>query len=389
MNGYSYNPGFDGSSMNQGGQMGDDLMMMGQDGMGNGMVGGQSLDDIVNQNAKVMRRQSLPQQYGNTSSGMDADMRRMSMMEYNGASPAGPMGTFQFNPDAAMHQPGMMGRDGTQSHQQRPSAHSRRESQPADLALNTSFPNTTQGFNPMIHANSAAFGSPAQPTAGFDMTMESPYIDPGTGMQMEYNLDQAMQNVNPTDASQMNIYSQPQFNQQMVNSPVHAPPSHTASHSGQTPMNEQRGGGSGMNTQYGSLSNSSRTPQRHISRSQSLHLPPNVNSPAHSGGGITPSSQQARPMKLEQRNTGFTAQPQNPAPGSRQDVGMGNAAAAMDGVNGPIPVDMSSYNPNNQNFNWETPEGGWPSTIVGRPHVQTSYKNAYSSTGFDMLGVLV
>ena len=52
-------------------------------------------------------------------------------------------------------------------------------------------------------------------------------------------------------------------------------------------------------------------------------------------------------------------------------------------------VDPSKYNPNNQGFDWEEGEGGWPSTMVNRPHMQSSYKNAYSSTGFDMLGVLV
>ncbi|GIZ37891.1 hypothetical protein CKM354_000132100 [Cercospora kikuchii] len=44
---------------------------------------------------------------------------------------------------------------------------------------------------------------------------------------------------------------------------------------------------------------------------------------------------------------------------------------------------------NNQNFPWDMPEGGWPSTMTGKPHTQSVYKNAYSSTGFDMLGVLM
>lgn len=389
MNGYNYDPGFDGSTMTPGGQVvGEDMMMMGQDGMGNGMVGGQSLEDIVNQNAKVIRRQSMPQQYGNTSSnGMDADMRRMSMMEYNGASPAGPMGNFPYNANVPMQQGGMMGAEAMQSHQQRPSSHGRRESNQGDLALNTSFPsNTTQGYNPMMHNSAATFGSPAHPNSGFDMTMDSPYIDHGTGMGMDYNLDQSMATPTPIDSSHMNLYSQPQFNQPVAGSPM--PPGPSNSHSGQTPVKEQMGGGSGMNTQYGSLSNASRTPSRHISRSQSLHLPPNMNSPAQSGGGVTPLSQQGRGPKLEPHSSTFTAQPQNPPPGSRQDVGMGNATTGMDGINGPIPIDMSNYDPNRQNY-WENPEGGWPSTMIGRSHVQTSYKNAYSSTGFDMLGVLV
>ena len=60
-----------------------------------------------------------------------------------------------------------------------------------------------------------------------------------------------------------------------------------------------------------------------------------------------------------------------------------------DGINGPTAIKLGKYNPNNQGFAWETPEGGWPSTMVGKPHMDSVYKNAYSSTGFDMLGVLV
>lgn len=40
-------------------------------------------------------------------------------------------------------------------------------------------------------------------------------------------------------------------------------------------------------------------------------------------------------------------------------------------------------------FNFVPPPGGFPSSRTNRPHMQTMYKNAYSSTGFDMLGVLM
>ena len=38
---------------------------------------------------------------------------------------------------------------------------------------------------------------------------------------------------------------------------------------------------------------------------------------------------------------------------------------------------------------WAPPAGGFPSTMHSNPHMKTQFKNAYSSTGFDMLGVLV
>lgn len=32
---------------------------------------------------------------------------------------------------------------------------------------------------------------------------------------------------------------------------------------------------------------------------------------------------------------------------------------------------------------------GWPSTMSGRPHTQTKYKDAYAPSGYDLLSILV
>jgi len=70
-------------------------------------------------------------------------------------------------------------------------------------------------------------------------------------------------------------------------------------------------------------------------------------------------------------------------------------------VRGNVHQDVNTFvktsdpcNPDRHNINgpvvpWETPEGGWPSSMSGKPHTISSYKNAYSSTGFDMLQVLM
>ncbi|KAG9816280.1 hypothetical protein KCU77_g18157, partial [Aureobasidium melanogenum] len=70
-------------------------------------MAGQSLDDIVSQNPKLMRRQSMPQIYHpgqqqqqqpQATQPMDTDdPRRMSMMEFTGTSPTGPLEFYQFN----------------------------------------------------------------------------------------------------------------------------------------------------------------------------------------------------------------------------------------------------------------------------------------------------
>ena len=354
------------------------------------MAGGQSLDEIVSQNAKAMRRQSMPHQFSGNPNNMDSDMRRISMMEYGSGSPAGPLGNFQYDPNTGMNQNSMMpgNRTPTQhqnqhqhSHQQ---SHDRRQSQ-GDLALNTSFVNTSQSYNPMMPQN-PSYSSPAHPQSGFEMTMDSPYIDSGMNMQMDYNVDQNLANQSGSDMHKMNLYGQQQFNQQMMNSPIPHSGSQGTPLSAQGPSHEQAGGSS-MSTPFGGHANSSAGTVRHSSRRQSLQLP-NMPSPAHSGG-VTPLSQPPSATVPEQGNVGFRGQPQHPQPGSQQDRGMGRTSQGYDGVNGPLPVNTANYNPNSQGFNWDTPDGGWPSTMVGKPHMQTTYKNAYSSTGFDMLGVLV
>ena len=380
MNGYSYNGAYNGNTMDQGEQGGgEEMMMMGQDAMGGGMMGGQSLDQIVNQNAKAMRRQSMPQQYDGTPHSME-DLRRMSMMDYGSDSPAAPMGNFQFNTNTAMNQAAII--DGLPRNSQHQQSHSRRQSQ-GNLVVNTSFGNTSPNFNAAMSAN-AAFQSPSHPQSGFEMTMESPYMDQGMGMQMDYNVDHNMGSATSGNMPQMNLYSQPQFNQSLMSSAMpHSASQHTP-HSAQAQSQDASGGG-GMGSQYSNHTNSSSTTARPVSRRQSLHIS-DTSSPAYSSG-VTPMSQPPTPQTNV--SVGFQGQPQNPPPGSQQDRVMGNASQMYDGVNGPVPLNRANFNPNNQGLNWEPQEGGWPSTMVNRPHMQTSYKNAYSSTGFDMLGVLV
>ncbi|KAK3690972.1 hypothetical protein LTR37_018925 [Vermiconidia calcicola] len=392
MSGYGYNGGFNSSSMDQGNQShSGDMMMMGRDGMSGGMVGGQSLDEIVSLNAKAIRRQSMPQDYdgsqnqmdaemgrnvpqgyNGSQNQMDADLRRMSAMDYSGRSSAGPVGTFQYDANAAMGQRNMMSGNAAPIHQQQRSSQSRRQSQNA-LALNTGFPNNAQNYSAMMQSNSA-YQAPANHQNGFDMTMDSPYIDSGMDMQMDYNVEQNVGNGSSGgDASQMNLYNQPQFAAPMMNSPILVDSSSHTPQPGQG-TSQDSGSGSGVNSQYSGQGSSSRGTARQISKSQSFQVR-DIASPAHNGGE-------------NQNNSTFQGQPQYPQPGSCQDRGLGNVSTAYHGLNGPAPVNPLKYNPNNQGFKWEAPEGGWPSTMVGRAHSQTTCKNAYSSTGFDMLGVL-
>lgn len=450
MNGYQYGDnGYDGNAIPQDGQQDmQNMMMMGQQGInGNGgaevgIHGEQSLDDIVNMsnmntnlNSKMVRRQSLPQGYtsAQTAQGnsFNPGMRRInSMMEFNGnRSPGTAMNSYQFNPGMNLTQTGNLSGNNPPTQGGQVPIQNRRQSGNNELNLNTNFSNTPQNYAAMM-AGSTSYASPANQT-GLDMDINSPYLDPGLNMQMDFSLDQngmgnAMgnmgmnngmgtmmgginnansnmagsiaSNMSPTgDNMQMPMYNQPQFSQNTAVSPMHSAtpqgtpvgPTRVASH--------DAGGMSGSNTQYGRKSQRPSMPHQ-LSRSESVQVS-SVASPQQGGTPRTSNEPQqvqsthpSRPTPPERRENasrGFEGQPQNPLPGSLQDRGVGRVANDFDGINGPLPVKPSNYNPNNQNFPWEPVGGSWPSTMVNKPHMQSAYKNAYSSTGFDMLGVLV
>lgn len=421
MNGYSYNGAYVGHTLDQGDDAQDNsMMMMDQNGMASmtGGMGGQSLDDIVNQNAKMFRRQSMPQGYGTSPQHMNPDMRRVSMMDYTSASPSGSMGDFQYDPSQSLDQTDFASGQATPAaaaaavnNQRRTQPHtpSNRRQSASDLSLNTQFANNPQNFTTMMPPNSAYAASPAHPPTSMDLSaMESPYLDSAMGVNMDYGMDQSL-NGATGDAMPMNLYSQPQFSQSNLSSPMHQ---HQGTPQSGRMSNHDQAGNSSVRSHY---SAQNRTPSsanpnvRHLQRTQSLNVP--EMSPAHGASPLsapptgppqvpqrTPthsqsvSQQQTPTHQTATPNMGFPHQPQNPAPGSLQDRGVGQVSAqGYDGVNGPVPVPVTqqTYNPNNQNFPWEAPRGGWPSTMVGKPHMNSAYKNAYSSTGFDMLGVLV
>ncbi|CAK3989768.1 blue-light-activated transcription factor [Lecanosticta acicola] len=403
MNGYSYNGAYTGNAMDHtGNQQDDDMMMMmasGNLGVPTAM-GGQSLDDIVSQNAKMIRRQSMPQGYGTSPNHMDADMRRVSMMDHGNGSPA--VG-FQYDPNANMDHTAFASGAVTPRQagsQQRHSQDGHRPST-ADLSLSTSFPRGgSQSYMSSVAPTSAYATSPAHPAANLDMAaMESSYVDSHMSMNMDMGVDQNLNASMDPDPMQMHLYNQAQFNQSAMSSPMHqAVQPQGTPRSGR--MSSHDAGGNGMQHQYGSQNSTPNAAlSRQLSRPRSLHVPDA--SPAHtasplsappSGGPRQQRSQGFTPhLNRSGSSVGFQRQPQNPVPGSSQDRPI-NAPTSDQGyqpVGGPLPTKPSEFNPNNQGFPWEHPEGGWPSTMVNKPHMNSVYKNAYSSTGFDMLGVLM
>lgn len=331
---------------------GDNMMgVMNQDEMSPSMMGGHSLDDIVNQNSKAMRRQSVPIHY---SSGrqpdLEGDMRRVSMLEFSGAAP-GQLDQFQFDPaTAAPNMENMMSVG--DAFARRSNSYQRRRPSAGDLSLDTRLHNSQASFANMPAPGS--YASPLAPTTGMDMSMTSPYAPSALPMSMDMT-DPSLSMMNTSDGTPMNMFSQPQFASPMMGSPI-AQDFADSMH----PLPDPGGsaGPGSMDLNVGSEPQS-MTPD--LRRDSQEHSAPHS---AHS----------SRP----QNGNGHNPMPQAPEPN-----------AARNGTYGPERQIPAAVTPIGQQLPWATPPGGFPSTMQNRPHMETQFKNVYSSTGFDMLGVLM
>ncbi|KAK8236112.1 blue-light-activated transcription factor [Phyllosticta capitalensis] len=325
---------------------GDTMMggsSMNQDGISPTIVGGQSLDDIVNQNSKVARRQSVPVQYGsnNRQSELEADLRRVSMMEFSGSNP-GQLDQYQFDPATTAPSMESVGdayrRTAAPFHRRRPSA--------GHLNIDTGYQNQQQSYTTMGPPSS--YASPA----GLDMDMTSPYVQSGMSMSMDMT-DPTLNPMMQGDGTPMNMFSGPQFASPMMGSPI----GQDMNDSMQAAIQDTGGPGS-MDLNVGSEHNSmSPDLPRRDSREQSV--PKSVHSTRP-----PPATSQSQSSE-----TPTSTAPYGPEPPPQMVSSAGSAMTPQ------LP--------------WVPPSGGFPSTMRNRPHMQTQFKNVYSSTGFDMLGVLM
>lgn len=335
---------------------GDNMMgVMGQDEMGPNMMVGHSLDDIVNQNSKAMRRQSVPVHYtSGRQSDLETDMRRVSMMEFSGAAP-GQLDQFQFDPATAAPNMDSLMSVGDGFARRNSGYQQRRRPSAGDLSLDTRLHNAQQQYDNM--APPGSYASPLAPTTGLDMGMTSPYVSAGLSMSMDMQ-DPSLSMMNAGDGTPMQMYSQAQFASPLMGSPIgpdFTDPMHPIPDAG-----ENAGPGS-MDLNIASEA----TPELHRHDSQEQHSAPQ---------SAPQSAHSSRPQN------GNMSQAQSvPSPSHNGNTPYGSERPQ------PIP----NVTPMGQQLPWTTPPGGFPSTMSKRPHMETQFKNVYSSTGFDMLGVLM
>ncbi|KAI4608710.1 hypothetical protein J4E81_003826 [Alternaria sp. BMP 2799] len=360
MNGYPYptrpfNPAANGNMM----------MNMNGDGMnGFNMVEGQSLDSIVAQNDKDNRRRSMPvyargpQQQQQQQQQMNLgspDTRRLSMMNF-GDPNGGDMDDFQFDMStAAMDN---MMRNNTAF--PRTTADIQSDQMPAaDLNINTQFQGQASPF-PTMGGPGSAYASPMHQKNSLDLDMGS-YQN---GMNMPLDMDDSMA-MTPMD---MNMFPGSQFNTPMLDSPIQqdfvgpvpAAPQGDNTPSGQTQdqfkrpsLNNTPEVKSGRSSFLSRSTSQDQSSMRSHSRPQSEH---------HSSNSV-PTRMTLASLQNQQPVA------QDPAQDLSKEV---------------MKKQLADFK-----IPWQAPTGGFPSTKANNPHMKTQFKNAYSSTGFDMLGVLM
>lgn len=375
MSGYNgFGAGFDGGgnmqNMNQSAN-GDNVMILGSSSMNApNMVGGQSLDDIVSHNEKVIRRQSMPQQqYGSNQGQVDADMRRMTMMDFSSGSSGGPLDNFQFDPNTSMGQDDLGAMSSTMGQSNRQPV--RKRASAANLTIDPQFDGGNSSYGGM------AYQSPAHPNNNLDMDMTSPYLSAEMGMTMDFGNGTNMENMMDQQDQQMNMYSQQSpFQSSMMNTPTQT------TNINNSVQNQAQNSGGGR-FQYGPTlqrQDSESTQRQALSRAQSMNMQDMTPQPSLQR---TPSAQFT---SQQSKSTDFSPRSQHAQSGSVQERPL-NPDRSMSNMSITQPYSGSRVPSFDQQ---PSAESAASAALVRRPSTQqNAYKNAYSSSGFDMLGVLM
>lgn len=335
------------------GAMDSDAMMgyMSSNGMDtSAMMDGQTLDEIIHQNSKEMqRRQSFHQSqtFPHNRLLMDRDPRRTSsMMEFGGLGNNSELEGFQFDPSTVQQNLGMQ--RAPNNHQRRPDAQSnRRRDPPENLALNTQFHNMGQAYTPMTEASpfpQSGFNQ-SDPLSGLDMS--TTYMNNDMLMGMDFATS-ALNRESSGDMNTMNVFPQNHMSSHISTPPIQSAMPHTMRSSIQDP-----GGESMDHTADSGLNNNAQ-----------LQMPDMV---PHLSTDISHQSadmQHTEPTHRLQDAADYSERTDPPPPPQQPPVANLDVSTMGDT---PIP----------------------PGQNMAAQTVIPQYRNAYSSSGFDMLGVLM
>lgn len=311
-----------------------------------GMMGGHILEDIISQNNKELhRRRSFhqSQSYNASSRTMqDPDSRRSSMLEF-GSGNSNDLEGFQFEPTHVPTHTGMQ-RPGNIAQRRLESQRARRQLSNEDLALNTDFPSMAPSYTPIPTSSPYGHKLNSGDSIGFDM--HSSYMTNNMMMGMDYSTP-GMDNGNNGSITPRNTFGHNNFTTSLTDTPMQRAMS--TSIPGQ--MHDPGGGNPGS-----------------LATHDVVEKMPNMQ-----------LSDQMPNMQMQNSSSQPPMSIPNPSP-----------AVQMPSQQG-LPDYQSSKPQPTPNLDIITKSNGLPYQGQGDSGQQVipQYRNAYSSSGFDMLGVLM
>ncbi len=248
------------AELNNGGAM---MSMISTDGMHTStVIGGQTLDEIISQNNKELRRRQSVQQFNTAPSNPESDSRRASMLEF-GSGDGGELADFQFDPSTG-HDNMAMGRNGHAS-----SAHGnndrRRQQSMSELALDTRFTNLGGGYGAL--PSESSYESPMHASNSMNLDVAGTYSASSLPMAMDFSTGPLHQ-VDNGDLASMDIYAQHNYQQGLTPTSIH--PSFPRMMHG--PPEDPGGGNSGMQELLGESDERDQVPSGPMpAQSQTRH----------------------------------------------------------------------------------------------------------------------
>jgi len=312
-----------------------------------GMMGGQSLDDIINQNNKDFQRRRIfhhSSSYGSLNNRhlQEHDSRRSSMLEF-GSQNNSDLEGYQFDPSPTPMPSNMvMQCPGNIAQRRLDNQRAKRQSSNEELVLDTNFSSMAPNYTPM--SSSSPYGHNLNSSDSLTFDMSSNYITNDMLMGMDYHSSGMDQGTNG-DITPRNAFGQPNFAAGLNSSPM----------------------------------------QQHMAGSMPGQM--------HDPGGGNAGSLGTREMIEKLPNMQVSDEMQNP----QVDLSQPPMSAADATATAQMPLRNGLPNYSNQ-APQPTPNLDITTSAEGLPYegqnnagqqVIPQYRNAYSSSGFDMLGVLM
>ena len=176
------------------------------------MMSGQSLDDLVNENQREQQRRNLRQQMGGVASGQNGNLRRLSMMEF-GAGQGNSMDTFQFQGSPMVSNAGSLPSGSMMAKRRMVDQRDAMRRQSADeLGLNTHFEDMGPSFGNLTQS---PIFQQSMDTDRLDLDPSNSFMqDIQMGMDDNNGLDPDV----AQDVNNLSMFSQPKYSMPMSSS---------------------------------------------------------------------------------------------------------------------------------------------------------------------------